>query len=300
MENSEGTVMGKGFAQAVRPLPPDARLQRLAARLRGLPGRVFIAYSGGLDSRFLAYAACRAGCAPTLLHVSGPHVPGRESGLAVARAGRMGLPVRVLFSNPLDLPEVRANGRERCYFCKRALFARLLAEARAAGGQAITLCDGSNRSDLQGYRPGLRALAELGIRSPLEEAGLKKADIRELAALSGMEAPDQPSRPCLLTRFAYGVRPTPELLARVDAAEQAVEESWLAVEAARGAASSAAPPPDFRIRLAGADLVLQMDLPPDREAPFMAVLAARLEALRLPVPLLAAGEAVSGYFDRRA
>lgn len=293
--------MGNDFARTVRPLPPDARLQRLAAVLRGLPGGVFIAYSGGVDSRFLAYAACGAGLAPTLLHVAGPHVPGRESELAVARAGRMGLAARVVSINPLELPEVRANSRERCYFCKRALFARLLAEARAtAGERAITLCDGSNRSDRQGYRPGLRALAELGIRSPLDEAGVEKADIRELAALCGMEAPDQPSRPCLLTRFAYGVRPTPDLLARVDAAEQAVEESWLAVEAARGAACPAAPPPDFRIRLAGADLVLQMALPPDREAPFMAALAARLEPLRLPMPHLAAGEAVSGYFDRHA
>lgn len=271
----------------------DPRLQRLAAMLHGLPGRLFIAYSGGVDSRFLAHAANLAGYAPTLLHVSGPHIPARESALAGARAGRMGLPLHLLSVNPLELPEVRANSRERCYFCKRALFTRLLDKARElAGEQALTLCDGSNRSDRQGYRPGLRALAELGIRSPLDEAGLEKADIRELSALNGMEAPEQPSRPCLLTRVAYGVSPTPELLARVDSAEQAVEE---ALQAPRGA-----PLPDFRIRVTGVGWVLQLTLPPEREAPFMAALAVRLEALGLPMPLLATDEAISGYFDRRS
>lgn len=278
----------------------DPRLNRLAAVLRGMAtqGAVFIACSGGLDSRFLAHAACLAGISPTLLHVAGPHVPARESEQAAARASRMGLPLRVVPVDPLETPEVRANGRERCYFCKRALFARLLAEARAAGGEPV-LCDGSNASDRQGYRPGLRALAELGIRSPLAEVGLEKPEIRELAALTGLEAPDQPSRPCLLTRFAYGVQPTPDLLARVDAAELAVEESWLAMQTP-DVVSSASSVPDYRVRLAGEGLVLQMALPPEREAAFMAALTARLAALGLPAPLLAAGEAVSGYFDRRA
>ena len=285
--------MGNGFARAVHPLSADTRLRRLAVVLRKLSGRIFVAYSGGVDSRFLAHALGLAGLTPTLLHVVGPHIPDRESELAEARANRMGLPIRILSINPLELPEVRANSRERCYFCKRALFARLLDEARAvARGQAVTLCDGSNRSDRQGYRPGLRALAELGIRSPLDEAELEKAEIRELAALIGMEAPDQPSRPCLLTRFAYGVSPTPDLLARVDATERAVEEAWQAEEMPRSL-------PDFRIRVTGPDWVLQMALPPEREEPFIAALAARLEALTLPMPRLIADEAVSGYFDRR-
>ena len=279
----------------------DSRLSRLAAVLRGIAaqGPVFIAYSGGLDSRFLAHAARLTGITPTLLHVAGPHVPARESEQAAARAGRMGLPLRIVPVDPLETPEVRANGRERCYFCKWALFARLSGEARAVAeaGEPV-LCDGSNASDRRGYRPGLRALAELGVRSPLAEAGLEKPEIRELAALSGLEAPDQPSRPCLLTRFAYGVQPTLDLLASVDAAELAVEESWLTMQPP-DAAPPAVPVPEYRVRLAGGDLVLQMALPPEREAAFMAALNARLAALGLPAPLLAAGEAVSGYFDRR-
>lgn len=284
----------------------DPRALRLIGALRDLQarhGRICIAYSGGLDSRFLAHAARLAALDPLLFHVSGPHVPARETIQAEARAAASGLRLCKVACDPLELPEVRANGKERCYYCKRALFSRLCAEAGRAAALApgdgnFCLCDGTNLSDRQGYRPGLRALAELGVRSPLAEAGLDKPAIRELAALTGLEQPDQPSRPCLLTRLPYGVRPTAALLDRIDALECAVEETLKELQTRPGQAV-----PDFRIRLAGTDpeagCILQLPLPPEEEGRFTARLADRLASLGLPVPALSRDTDVSGYFDRR-
>ena len=111
----------------------------------------------------------------------------------------------------------------------------------AFAGRTPTLCDGSNASDRESYRPGLRALEELGVRSPLAEAGLSKDDIHRLAAHTGMDRPDQQARPCLLTRFAYGLAPTAEALAALDEAEYAV--------AGLLAADGPGPAPEFRLRL---------------------------------------------------
>ena len=180
----------------------------IAALRRAAPnGLVTIAYSGGLDSRFVAFSAKRAGFKVRLLHVRGPHIAPSETQEAVDGAHELGLDPEILDINPLKLPALASAGRERCYVCKTGLFTELL---RIAGGEP--LCDGTNHSDLSGYRPGRRALLELGIHSPLEEAGLGKPDIRAFAARLGMPRPDQAARPCLLTRFPYGALPSADLL----------------------------------------------------------------------------------------
>lgn len=255
-----------------------------------------VAYSGGLDSRFLAHAARCAGVGDTLrlLHIAGSHVSPEESREAEEWAGGHGFDLTVIHVNPLDEPEVRAGSRERCYFCKRRLFTALIA---ALDGLPHTLCDGGNASDLQAYRPGLRALRELGVRSPLAEAGMAKPDIRRVAAASGMDRPDQRARPCLLTRFAYGLAPTPEALASLADAEQAI---------ARALAGGPFPQlPDFRLRLVraaplaarlpfAAEVHVDTALEPDlRETIAEAVLAHGF-----PRPAFVIMETVSGHYDR--
>jgi uncharacterized protein len=122
---------------------------------------------------------------------------------------------------PLDVlavDAVRANSANRCYHCKRAIFTRLTEEAQAAGFPLVV--EGSNTDDLADYRPGRRALEEMGIHSPLLRAGLSKAEIRTLSERLGLPTASKPSAACLASRFAYGEQITREGLARVDAAER--------------------------------------------------------------------------------
>ena len=198
----------------------DDRTERLAEALLNVsPQRkLSIAYSGGVDSRFLAYFSDLSGFDVELLHVSGPHISEEESAKAKEWAESHGFKLRILHLNPLLIPEVSVNSRKRCYYCKRELFSNLLKEA------SFPLCDGTNHSDLGHYRPGVQALRELGIFSPLADAGISKKDIRELAAKLGMENPEQPSKPCVLTRFPYDVKLLSEELSLVMEAESRIEK----------------------------------------------------------------------------
>ena len=220
-------------------------LERLSQRLRAC-SPMALAFSGGLDSRFLAHTAARLaseGVQARLFHIRGPHVQWAESAEALTWARARGLGITLVSLNPLAVPEVRANSNLRCYHCKRFLFTTLqeaILAHPAFVGQKPILCDGSSLSDQKAHRPGMRALEELGVRSPLAEAGLHKEDIRRLAARTGLDRPDQHARPCLLTRFAYGLAPTPEVLAALEAAENSLD---------RLLAAYAPHAPEFRLRL---------------------------------------------------
>ena len=192
----------------------------LLAFIGGL-GALSVAYSGGIDSRFLAHAAIHAGVGVELRHASGPHVAPDETRFALEWAESVGLEVRVLSFDPLALPEVASGGRERCHACKRHLFELI---GSLAGG---LVCDGSNASDAELHRPGSRALRELGVRSPLAERGLTKDTIRILARGSGLARPEQQARACLLTRLPYGQAPNPSLLASLAEGERRVEEALI-------------------------------------------------------------------------
>ena len=191
---------------------PEALAGRIAAAAPH--GTVTIAYSGGLDSRFLAFSAKRLGYKVRLFHVRGPHIAPSETEEAVAGARELGLEPEVIDLSPLSLPELASAGKLRCYVCKRGLFTEL---KRRAGGEP--LCDGMNLTDLSVYRPGRKALIELGIRSPLAEAKIGKPDIRRIGRELGFPRPDQAARPCLLTRFPYGMLPDEKKLALVAMAE---------------------------------------------------------------------------------
>lgn len=177
-------------------------------------GLVTLAYSGGLDSRFLAFAAKRLGFKVRLLHISGPHVAPGDTQEALNYAKSMDLTVERVHVDPTNFMDLVNAGRTRCYVCKRHLFEALL---KVSGDYPLS--DGTNASDCLVYRPGRKALEELGIHSPLAESGITKDEIRRLGRALGFEAPDQAARPCLLTRFPYGVCPTKaqlDLIAEVE------------------------------------------------------------------------------------
>jgi uncharacterized protein len=262
----------------------DAKLERLEAWCRAA-GALAVAFSGGLDSRFLCYTAKRAGVAVRALHVSGAHIPRRETEEARQWAADHGIPFTRIAADPLQNPAIRANGPDRCYHCKRAAFTLL----RAATREGEPLCDGTNVSDGSGYRPGLRALRELGIRSPLAEAGLDKGDIRSFARRTGMDRPEQAARPCLFTRYEYGLEPTAGGLAALDAAECRIE-AFLCPDGGEG--------PPFRLRLTGAGPALHIRtaaLTEERRA----ALARLLAESGFAGAAVETVEQISGYFDRQ-
>lgn len=196
----------------------QAGLYGLQQILQILPPCV-VAFSGGLDSRFLLYMLAKQGKEILAVHVVGPHMREKESREAIKWLNERNLPFITVPFDPLNISEVAANGRDRCYHCKLRMFTAI----KAAAGDRLIL-DGSNASDVREYRPGSRALEELEVLSPLAEAGLSKPMIQVLAAEQGLDRSNQPNRPCLFTRFPYGFTPTPDLLTRIAAAEDAVEE----------------------------------------------------------------------------
>lgn len=222
-------------------------LQKQLLRL-AMDKQCAIAFSGGLDSRFLAHMAKLVGLKPLLLHAQGPHVPPKESLFAQQWAQENRLCFVPLVINPLKVPEVAANGRHRCYHCKQLLFSQFLEQAHG-----LVLFDGTHASDLHTYRPGMVALKELGILSPLADAGLTKAEIRSFAVATGMSFPKQAARPCLLTRFAYDLRPDVQSLEALAVAEEQIEaalQHW--------AQSKAIEMPDFRLRVLSGGLELHL------------------------------------------
>lgn len=197
----------------------QARIEELRSRITALaPG--LIALSGGVDSRLLTHLAALTGQRFEAVHFSGPHVPAAETALARSWCAEQGLPLHVLEIDPLAHPEVAANAPLRCYHCKYLLFSRARELARSRG--LATLLDGSNASDQSAHRPGLQALAELDVRGPLAAAGVDKAMVRAISRELGLAGWDAPARPCLLTRFAYGLRPDAATLRRLAAAEAAL------------------------------------------------------------------------------
>ncbi len=285
------------------PFRADQVPAALAAVLRGLP-RVAVAFSGGLDSRFLCHSALLCGCDVLAVHVYGPHIPPQESAGAATWARGRGLRLRTARFDPLALAEVETNSPQRCYGCKTGLVALLRGElAPMAEAHDRVLCDGTNADDLQAYRPGLRALEEGRVRSPLAEAGLTKAQVREAARATGLDRPWQRARPCLLTRLAYGMRPEADTLARLAAAEAdlaALGETASAQGEAQGAALAAKQDGgragalgDFRLRLTPEPVLQAEKLPKELFQELQNILIrhgfwpCRLEA----------GGNISGFYD---
>lgn len=219
--------------------------------------RVALAFSGGVDSAYLLYAAMKYGAAVRAYYVKSAFQPQFELEDARRLAEELGADMRVLELDVLADSLVAANPKDRCYHCKRRIFSAI-AEDAAQEGYPVLL-DGTNASDDAGDRPGMRVLAELSVRSPLRECGLEKGEIRRLSREAGLFTWDKPAYACLATRIPAGEEITEEKLRRTERAEEYLSSLGLR---------------DFRVRLLGDAARLQVS-----EGQLELVLANRKEIL---------------------
>ncbi len=207
-------------------------------------GRAAVAFSGGVDSSLLLFAAHEAlgedAFAVTARSVLMPSGEGREAEAFCREHG-----IVQLFVDHNDLALIRFNPADRCYICKRALLGKIVGTAKMNGAAAVA--EGTNLDDLGDYRPGMKAVAELGVMSPLKDCGFTKSDIRELSRRLGMPTAGKPSMACLASRFAYGEELTPERLQAVDRAETYLREKGFDI---------------VRVRVSGA--AARIEVPADR------------------------------------
>lgn len=200
-----------------------------------------LAFSGGTDSALLLCEARRLGADVKAYFVKGPFQPQFELEDARRLAKELGAEMEVIETDVLALPEVAENGPRRCYYCKRAIFSLIFERARRDGYESVI--DGTNASDQVDDRPGMQAIAELGVLSPLRMCGVTKAQVRELSAEAGLFTARKPSYACLATRVPTGTAITREALEKVERGEEALREMGFS---------------DLRLRLEGTGARLEL------------------------------------------
>ena len=218
---------------------------------------VALAFSGGVDSAYLLYAAVTSGANVIAYYIKTPFQPQFEYDDAVKLATDLGAEMKTIHLDVLQDKNVVANPANRCYYCKKRILSAILAAARVDGFSIVI--DGTNASDDASDRPGMVALQELQVRSPLREAGLTKAEIRRLSKEAGLFTHDKPAYACLATRIPAGTRITPELLKKTEICEEYLKHMGFS---------------DFRIRYFEGSARLQLP-----EAQIPALLEKRAEVL---------------------
>lgn len=240
------------FADDLSPAQPAGGSQRLLDIVAGY-GRVAVAFSGGVDSAVVAKAAALA-CGENAVAVTAlsPSLASGEREAASRLAAEIGIRHRFIETDEFTNPAYRRNGPDRCYFCKHTLYTHLAELLPELGVDVIA--NGANTDDRGDYRPGMTAARQHAVRSPLIEAGLNKAAVRELARHWKLPVWDKPATPCLSSRLAYGVEVTEERLRRVDRAEQFLREEFGLRE--------------FRVRLEAGELA-RIEVPPADMPPLL-------------------------------
>ena len=184
---------------------------------------LIVAYSGGVDSAYLAFAATRVlGSQALCVTADSPSYPERDRQMALRLAAEFGFRHEIIRTDEMARPEYRANAGDRCYHCKHELYTHLTAIARDRGVAAVA--DGSNADDRGDYRPGRKAAREFGVLSPLDDADLTKSDIRELSHRAGLPTWDEPASACLSSRIPYFSEVTSEKLRTIEQAESVLRE----------------------------------------------------------------------------
>ncbi len=266
------------------------RMEQLTELLRKYTGGgIALAFSGGVDSSFLLFALkglhdrqpfpLKAVMMQTVFQQQ------EEQTEAGKIAAGQGVPLEILHCDPLSLPELRTNPPDRCYLCKRHIFDEFLKFCRTQGIK--TLMDGTNADDLQVYRPGRKALRELGVISPLAELGFTKTEIRALAGKYGLDFASKPSMPCLATRFEYGTELTPELLGRTGQGETMIRMIL---------------PENTAVRLRVQGKIARIEVPPDAMETVLAnreKIAAGLRKLKFEFITLDLEGFRSGCYDKK-
>lgn len=198
---------------------PVDKEQALSDALASLDS-VIVAYSGGVDSAYLAYIASRTlGDRAVAVTADSPSYPERHRALAIRIASDFGLHHEIIKTSELENPAYRANPSNRCYFCKHELYTHL---SRMAAARHAIVLDGNNADDRGDHRPGRLAAREFGVRSPLDEVNLTKDEIRELSHRAGLPTWDEPASACLSSRIPYHTEVTDEKLRTIERAEQTV------------------------------------------------------------------------------
>ncbi len=198
------------------------KLEQLQNLLRSY-GSCLVAYSGGVDSAFLAFVAHQVlGEKSLAVLADSPSLPRRELDEAVAVAKQFSIPLRIVGTEEFDNPAYLANPNNRCYFCKHELFTQLA--PLALNEKFAVIAYGENASDVGDHRPGAKAAGEFQVRAPLKEAGLTKGEIRALSAQFGLPTADKPQMACLSSRVPYGEPVTPKKLSMIEQAEYVLRD----------------------------------------------------------------------------
>jgi uncharacterized protein len=193
----------------------------LRAELASLQA-VIVAYSGGVDSAYLAYVANETlGDRAVAVTADSPSYPERHRRLAIDIAAQFNLRHEIIHTSELDRPEYRANPANRCYYCKHELYTHL---SRIAADRGAVIVDGNNADDRGDYRPGRQAAREFGVRSPLDDVDLGKEEIRELSRRAGLPTWDEPASACLSSRIPYHTEVTDAKLRTIERAEQVLRD----------------------------------------------------------------------------
>jgi pyridinium-3,5-biscarboxylic acid mononucleotide sulfurtransferase len=196
--------------------------QKLRELFRAL-GSVIVAYSGGVDSSYVAYVANEElGERAICITGESASLPSQQQTEIERAVNQFGLHHEVIQTEELENPSYRANNADRCYFCKDELYGKLEAIASSRGIECIV--DGSTTDDLDDFRPGRQAAKQHAVRSPLIEVGMSKGEVREMSRRAGLPTWDKPASPCLSSRIAYGTAVTIERLSKVDRGEEILRE----------------------------------------------------------------------------